>query len=217
MTVGNGAYMDVELQYRRDAGDLQTMTRTMDAGGQYSYCLAHEDSGQYTFLKIRNALNTAWVELDPAVTYTIRPPQPTSLTITPSTIQAGSGSFRMTVGNGADITLDYRYTLNGGTEREYIGWPSLEPVSEGQQHGAGRCRYRAVHGGGQLCFHQHPQHAQHAVGERQHTDPSHVVAAARGDAGQSFLGAQGNFGGGDPHGVQPVRSPPLDLRCRDHL
>ena len=135
MTVGNGAYMDVELQYRRDAGDLQTMTRTMDAGGQYSYCLAHEDSGQYTFLKIRNALNTAWVELDPAVTYTIRPPQPTSLTITPSTIQAGSGSFRMTVGNGADITLDYRYTLNGGTEREYIGWPSLEPVSEGSSTG----------------------------------------------------------------------------------
>ena len=43
------------------------------------------------------------------------------------------------------------------------------------------------------------------------------AAAAGGDAGQSFLGAQGNFGGCDPHRVQPVRSLPLDLRCQDHV
>ena len=64
------------------------------------------------------------------LTYTVRPPQPTSLEITPSTVRAGSGSFTMTVGNGAGVTLDYRYTLNGGTEQESSGWPSLEPVSE---------------------------------------------------------------------------------------
>ena len=134
-TVGNGANMNVVLKYKRNGVWQPEITITMDADGEYENCLGHDDSGIYTFHAIRNALNTSFFNLPSVLTYTIKPPQPTSLALSPSPIRAGSGSYTMTVGNGADVTLDLEYTLNGGTTQTITGWPSLEPISEGSSTG----------------------------------------------------------------------------------
>ena len=141
MTVGNGANMDVVFKYKLNEIWQDPFTAGMDSTGRYQYCLHHNDRGLYEFYSIRNALNADFVTLTPPVTYEIRPPQPTSLTITPSRIQAGSpgppGSdiYRMTVGNGAGVTLDLQATLNGDATPTIIGWPSLEPAAEGSTTG----------------------------------------------------------------------------------
>ena len=41
----------------------------------------------------------------------------------------------MTVVNGADVTADVQYTIDGGSTQTLIGWPSLEPVSAGSSTG----------------------------------------------------------------------------------
>ena len=134
-TVGNGANMHVVLKYKRNGVWQPEITITMDADGEYENCLGHDDSGIYTFHAIRNALNTSFFNLPSVLTYTIKPPQPTSLALSHSSIPAGSGNYTMTVGNGADVTLDLEYTLNGGTTQTITGWPSLEPISEGSSTG----------------------------------------------------------------------------------
>ena len=134
-TVGNGANMNVVLKYKRNGVWQPEITITMDADGEYENCLGHDDSGIYTFHAIRNALNTSFFNLPSVLTYTIKPPQPTSLALSHSSIPAGSGNYTMTVGNGADVTLDLEYTLNGGTTQTITGWPSLEPISGGSSTG----------------------------------------------------------------------------------
>ena len=136
VTVGNGANMNVVLKYKRDGVWQPESTITMDADGEYENCHRHYDVGVYTFYAIRNALNTNFYNLPSVLTYTINPPQPTSLTISPTTVQAGRGrSFRMTAGNGADVTADVQYTIGGGSTQTLSRWPSLEPVSEGSSTG----------------------------------------------------------------------------------
>ena len=51
--------------------------------------------------------------------------QPTSLSISPSTLNQGQ-CYTMTVGNGANMTLDLEYTFNGGPVQTIIDWPSLD-------------------------------------------------------------------------------------------
>ena len=142
ITVGDGANMDVVLKYKRDGAWQNQLSLSLDASGAYEHCSSHDASGVYTFHAVRNALasdiESAWLYLDdpgPVPTYTVHPPQPTSLEIMPSTVRAGSGSYTMTVGNGAGVTLDYRYRLNNAPREESIGTVSLQAVSEGSTTG----------------------------------------------------------------------------------
>src|SRR6266545_6548091 len=51
-------------------------------------------------------------------------PQPTSLSISPSTVSQGQ-SYTMTAGNGANMTLDVQYRFNSGTVQTILAWPAL--------------------------------------------------------------------------------------------
>ena len=128
VTVGNGANMTVQLQYTINGITQPVASIDLNALGQWSNCLGHFDKqGTYAFTAIKNALNSQWVTISP-VYYTIRPPQPTSFSISPSTITAGNGSMTMTGGNSADITLDVQYRLNNGTVQTIYSWPYMASV-----------------------------------------------------------------------------------------
>lgn len=135
MTVGNGESMEVSFLYKRNGVTQPEVSIMMDSAGQFHYCSTHDDSGTYEFDGIRNILISDYVTLNPAVSYTFLPPQPTSLSVAPTSIQAGSGSYSMTVGNGANTTLDYRFRFDGGATQTVYGWPSLAPVSPGSSTG----------------------------------------------------------------------------------
>ncbi len=136
ITVGNGANMTVDLQYTLNGVSQPVASVTMNASGQWSYCLDHYNTvGTYTYTAIKNQLRSTWVTLNPAVSYRVLPPQPTSLTISPASVTAGQGSYRMTVGNGAGVTLDVQYKFNGGATQTTYGWPSLVAVSSGSPNG----------------------------------------------------------------------------------
>jgi len=108
----------------------------MNASGQWSYCLGHSDTlGTYTFTAIKNQLRSDWITLTQAVSYRVLAPQPTSLAISPSSVTAGQGSYRMTVGNGEGVTLDVQYRINGGALQTKYGWTSLVAVSPGSPNG----------------------------------------------------------------------------------
>ena len=129
-TAGNGANMDLELQFTLNGAAL-TGTIPLDAMGQWPYDLAHDTpDGTYVYTAMRNALVPDWVAIDPNVTYTVYPPKPTSLTVDPSSVVA-SRNYTMTVGNGAGVTLDTWYKLKPwgsntyGPETLLPSWPSL--------------------------------------------------------------------------------------------
>ncbi len=136
LTIGNGASMTVDLQYKVNNGPTELASLSTDANGQWRYCLSHFDrQGLYSFTAIKNQLRSDWVVLSPAVTFNLLPPQPTSLAVSPSSVTAGQGSYTMSVGNGADVTLDTQWTFNNGPLETAIGWPSLAPVSPGSPNG----------------------------------------------------------------------------------
>ena len=115
-----------------------TTTIPLDASGNWTYSLGHYDTlGQYVFTRMRNVLRPDWVSI--SVSYTIRPPNPTWLTLSPSTVVAGQGAYTMSAGNAANVTLDVRYTLDSGTgemsQPDIIGWPFLSPVTPGSADG----------------------------------------------------------------------------------
>ena len=138
LTVGNGANMSLELRYTLNGGPTQTGTIPLDANGQWTYSPARDaPTGTYLYTGMRNALLSTWVTIN--VSYTVRPPQPTTMSISPSTLDL-PGSYTMTVGNGADMTLDVGYTLQppGGsavTKPDIHGWPELTAVSQGSTTG----------------------------------------------------------------------------------
>jgi len=128
MSVGNGANMTVDLQYTINGISQPVANIDLNPNGQWSYCLGHFDKqGTYEFRAIKNTLNSEWVSISP-VYYTIRPPQPTSFSINPSTITAGNGSMTMTGGNSADVTLDVQYRLNNGPVQTIYSWPYMARV-----------------------------------------------------------------------------------------
>lgn len=61
-------------------------------------------------------------------------PQPTSFSVSPSSIVQGQ-CYTISVGNGANMTLDVEWTFNNGPIETAIGWPSLAPVSPGSHNG----------------------------------------------------------------------------------
>ena len=84
--------------------------------------------GTYTFTGVRNSdiggnFNPSNASIT-VIAYT-PPPQPISLSISPAGVTAGQGAYTMTVGDGANMTLDVQYNLNGNATQTIWGWPSL--------------------------------------------------------------------------------------------
>jgi hypothetical protein len=109
VAVGNGAGMTVDLKYNFTPWNSSTVSNydlvetigPMDGAGNLVRTLNQSATpGTYTVTAIRNHLNTYWVSINP-VSYTIRPPKPTSLTL--------SGSFAsalyLVAGNSQNQTL----------------------------------------------------------------------------------------------------------------
>ena len=138
LTVGDGANMSLDVRYTLNGGPTRTGTTQLDANGQWTYSPARDaPTGTYVYTGMKNALLSTWVTIN--VSYTVRPPQPTTMSISPSTLDL-PGSYTMTVGNGADMTLDVGYTLQppGGsavTKPDIHGWPELTAVSQGSTTG----------------------------------------------------------------------------------
>jgi len=99
---------------------IYTGNITLNSGGNFSHLLLHDQvPGIYRYSRIRNALRSDWLPVN--ATYTIRPPLPTSLSLSPGSVVSGDdgqNSYTLTVGNGANIFLDarYRFTPPGGVE-----------------------------------------------------------------------------------------------------
>jgi hypothetical protein len=134
MTVGNGGGMTIEADYTLDGIPQNPWSVTLDPNGQWAYSINHYDRvGTYRLLRIRNVLNSEWVEIDGS--YTVLPPQPAGITVSPGQGAAGSGYWNLTVPNGAEMALDMRYTLNGVPLPDISGWPWLEALSPGNPDG----------------------------------------------------------------------------------
>jgi hypothetical protein len=128
MTIGNGANLIVDFNYFINYSSPSVWTAPMNGLGQWQYCLNHHDqTGTYFFNKIKNHLASDWVSLNPAATYWVKPPQPTSAQIFPSVVAQGM-TYRLLGANAAAVTLDIQYTINDGPVQTIIGWPSLIPV-----------------------------------------------------------------------------------------
>jgi hypothetical protein len=131
-TIGNSAGMIVDLQYTLEGESQPDTWLEMDSNGQYVHSLKHDDIlGKYTFTAMKNRLRSDWVTLDPldpAHSYTVFPPQPTGLTVTPSFVTAGNGTLTMRVGNGESVLPDIQYTFNNGPVQTIYGWPPLTAV-----------------------------------------------------------------------------------------
>ena len=137
-TVGNGANMSLDLRYRINGGATREGTIQLDANGRWSYRSTRDDVvGIYRYTEMKNALAATWVSIDE--TYTVRPPQPTTMRISPSSLTLPD-EYTMRVGNGAGMALDVGYTLQppGGTrvtKPDIHGWPVLTAVSPGSADG----------------------------------------------------------------------------------
>ena len=143
VTVGNGANMGLHLRYTLNEV-LDKGTIPLDANGQWSYISTRADVvGTYVYTGMKNALlskesDLDWVPID--ATYIVLPPKPTTMSINPSSLDL-PGSYRMTVGNGADMTLDVQYKrtppgeTDAGPEETIANWPDLIPVAAGSLDG----------------------------------------------------------------------------------
>jgi hypothetical protein len=100
VTVGNGSGMTVNLKYNFTPWNSTTVSDydlvepigPMDSAGTLTRVLNRSAlPGTYTVTAIRNTLNAEWVAITP-ISYTIRPPKPTSLSVV--------DWFSVVVGNG---------------------------------------------------------------------------------------------------------------------
>jgi hypothetical protein len=134
ITVGNGANMLVDLDMTVN-GVPTSATIATNSAGQWAYTLLHDNTpGEYKVWAIKNHSRQDWVPLNPRPVYQVLPPQPTSLSVTPTTVTAGAGSYVMAAGNSAGITATYMYRFNGGPELS-IGTFQFSPVSSGSPNG----------------------------------------------------------------------------------
>src|SRR6266516_479843 len=101
VTVGNGANMTLDVQYRFNHGAVQTTLGwpSLNASGQASICTSSSTAvGTYTYVAIRNTLNTTWVTV--SATITVTGPPDFTLSVSPSsrTIDQGqSTSYTVSV------------------------------------------------------------------------------------------------------------------------
>lgn len=74
--------------------------------------------------------NTELLELTASTADRPLHPQPTGLTISPAVVNRSANEcYTMTVSNGASMTLDLTYTLDGVPAEPIYGWPSLDASS----------------------------------------------------------------------------------------
>lgn len=124
--VGNGANMTIDLSYQFNSVQQPTWSMALNGSGQWPYCLNHYDNvGSYAFWLMKNHLRSDWygTSTSPPVGYTVKAPQPKWLTITPAVITQGQ-SYNIIAGNGGNVQLDIKRTLNGSAETVF-GWPTL--------------------------------------------------------------------------------------------
>ena len=134
MTAGDGAGMTIDVEYTLNGVPQDIWSTSLDSNGQWFYSLNHYDApGTYRFYRIKNALNTDWIDID--TSYTVLPPQPTAIAVDPSQGAAGQGHWNLQVANGAEMALDMRYTLNGAPLPDIIGWPWLSALSPWNPNG----------------------------------------------------------------------------------
>jgi len=144
VTIGNAPNMLVDVQYTFDdgqggPGETQTGMIATNGSGQWTNTLGHYDPvGTFTFTGIKNHWHSNWVPLN-WISFNVLAPKPTSIAINPSTVTAGQDSYTMTVGNGASMFLDLKYTLitqgQTSSEERIDQWPYLDPVASGSSNG----------------------------------------------------------------------------------
>lgn len=137
LTIGNGANMSIDFQYTwsGNPGGVYSATNwgPLDSLSRRTVVVNHGDAqGTYQFLRVKNSLSLQWVELVPAPTFTILPPQPiaNSLTLSLSSFTP-PGTFTMTAGNAGGITTDTRSNLNGALQPDQLGWPTFSTLADG--------------------------------------------------------------------------------------
>ena len=116
LTAGNGANLTLDVQYTFNGGSVQTITGwpALDGNGQANICTDTLTAlGSYAFVAIRNTANTAWVSVNAPITVNAPPPQPTSLSFGATQGYAGNDCYTMTVGAGANMTVDLQYAIDG--------------------------------------------------------------------------------------------------------
>jgi hypothetical protein len=112
ITVGNGANMTVDLQWQYTpwgGGTQVTQNGTigpMSSSGTLSWSLAQGAApGLYHYTKIKNHSRTDWVNLTTQPEYTVRPPKPTSFSVSPNPVNLPSTGYTVTVGMEQSQTI----------------------------------------------------------------------------------------------------------------
>src|SRR5262249_35043912 len=102
VTIGNAQNIIVDVLYTfvdshgNSSGPL-SVSITMNEAGQWTNTLSHyEVAGTFIYTGMKNHWRVDWVPVN-SVTFESRPPKPASLSISPSTVVAGLGSYTMTV------------------------------------------------------------------------------------------------------------------------
>ena len=114
LTFGDASSMNVDMLFSLSANNPSNAVfgwgpHALNGSGQWANCDDHYSTPQVlTVLSIENADGGSWISMDP-VTFTLLPPQPSSLAFSTTTVNQG-GSFTWTVGNGAGVTLDVKLT-----------------------------------------------------------------------------------------------------------
>ena len=151
MTVGGGANMTVDFQYSINGSGQPVSSATMNSNGQWPYCLNHYDGiGTYAFSAIKNRLRSDWLGIG-TVYFTVRPPRPTSFSVSPKAIVQGQ-TYTMTAANAANVTLDIQYTFNGGPVQTIFAWPGFAPVVSGSPGGIAAISTNSTTAAGKYVF-----------------------------------------------------------------
>ena len=135
ITVTGGPSMTVRVRY--DLNGYQNLIGdiTTDGNGQYDSGILHHyvPTGLYQITGIQNAAAQSGNWVNVSVPYTILPPQPTSFYLDKPLIISGgtdgTQTYHMHAGNGANIPMDIRYSIDNGPTNEIDFWPWLYPDS----------------------------------------------------------------------------------------
>jgi hypothetical protein len=126
----------VRIRYGYGGGAVETVIQVDGSGDYNPGVLDHYTyQGPYNVMLIQDAAAQSgnWTSMN--AEYVVLPPQPTSLSLAPTSLTAGgangSNMFRMSAGNGAEVSLDYKYQINGVAKPPDRGWPYLYPINGG--------------------------------------------------------------------------------------
>ena len=130
--VANIVSRNVRIRYNVGSSTGLEEAIAVDGSGDYhspSPMDHYTYSGSYLITAVKDAIAQTenWVGVNAG--YTLYPPEITSFWLDKSSITAGgangANTFHAFGGNGADVTIDYTYTLPGGSGTQ-IAWPTLE-------------------------------------------------------------------------------------------